>query len=152
MHGRVMCGGHGCFKSSLMQNGRTYKYTQGHNHTYQWAKISMQGVTHLSSGAMCLFVPFSFSVACAQTLTEHLLGPRLSCFSCISRPFQPTLILIFMSWSWRTYYYSHYWYYAFRGRKITLGLGEVVQKPGLSLLQSSDWSDLWFMQTTYSLR
>lgn len=51
-------------------------------------------------------------------------------FSCISIPFQARLILIFMSLAWHAYYYSHYCYYAFRGRKITLGLAEAVQKQG----------------------
>lgn len=70
---------------------------------------------------------------------EHLLGPRLSCFSWISSPFQPRLILIFMSWSWRANYYSHYRYNAFWGRKITLGLAEAraITAPVIRLV--------WFM-------
>lgn len=152
MHGGVMCEGHSCLKSSLMRHGRTHKYTQGHNHTYKWAKYACEGVTRLSSGEMCLFVSPSFAVTYTITPAEQPLAPRLSCFLCICTPSQARLILIFMSWAWRAYYYYHYCYYAFQGREIILGRVEAEHKQGLSLLQSSDWSDLWFMQTTYCLR
>lgn len=60
MHGRVTCGGHGCFKSSLMYNGGTHKCTPGGNHR-KWAKYAWVGLLHLCSGEKRQFIFFSHS-------------------------------------------------------------------------------------------
>lgn len=54
-----------------------HRGTQSH---IKMSKICIEGVTQLSSGERCLFVSFSFPVLCTQTLMEHSLAPRLSCF------------------------------------------------------------------------
>lgn len=153
MHGGVMCEGHSCLKTSLMHDGRTHTNTRGDTITHtNEQNMHGRGHTRLSSGEMCLLDSFPFTAACANTrrpLTCPFVGVVFLCICTLS---QARLILIFMSWAWRPYYYYHYCYYAFRGREITLCLAEAVQKRGLSLLQSSDWSDLWFMQAAHCLR
>lgn len=141
MHGRVRCGGHSCSESSLMHNGRTHKCTQGHNHTYKWAKYACEGsLGTLQEKCVYLFA-LPFFIPFTQTLAGHSLAPCLSFFLWICTLSQARLILVFMSLAWRAYYYYHYSYYAW---EITLGVGGA--EAGFSLLQSSDWSDLWFMQ------
>ena len=122
-----MCGGHSCLKSSLMHDGRTHKYTRGHNHVYKWAKYVCEGsLGSLKEKWVHLFLSPFLQHATKQWQSAHLALVWVV-FLCICIPSQARLILIFMSWAWRAYYYYHYCYYAFRGRKITLGLAEAVQ-------------------------
>lgn len=137
MRGGLMWGGHSGFKSSVMHNERTHKYTGTQSHT-QMSIIFMLGSLNSPH------VYFVFSVTFTQTLT----CPSFSLFLCICALLlsQGRLVLIFMSLAWHAYYYYHYCYYAFQGREVILGQAEVVQKQELRLLRLSDWSDLWFMQ------
>lgn len=146
MHKGVMCGGHSFLRSSLMHNERIQKYTQGHNHTYEWAKYSCEGSLSSLNEEHSLFFHVTFR---KKKVAKHSVVPRLSCFLCICSRSQAVLTLIFMTWVWHTYYYYHYCYYAFEGREVALGLAEVMQKQEL---HSLDWSDLGFMHTAHCLR
>lgn len=44
-----MCGGHSCSKSSVMHNGSTRKYTQGHNHHTNEQSMSVRGYSPIFS-------------------------------------------------------------------------------------------------------
>lgn len=138
MHGRVTRGGHSCFKSSLMHNGRgTHKCIPVWNHN-KWAKYAWMGLcTYVKEECIDSFVFFFFS-SMWTNIRKHSLGPSLSLLS-ISIPSQAWLIKIFMSRPWHACHYFHYCYYAFQAgnKKTTLTLVEVFQK--LSVLQSSDW-------------
>lgn len=135
---------------SCTMGGRTNTHGDTITHTNERnTYVRLHSALFRRNVAICFFLFFCKM----DTNSDRALScPRLSCFLCIRAPSQARLILIFMSWARRAYYYYHYCYYAFWGREITLGLAEAVQRQGLSLLQSSDWSDLWFMRTTFCLR
>lgn len=128
MHGRVTCRGHGCFKSSLMHNGRTHECTLGQKHN-KWPKYAWVGLLHLFRG----------NCSGEASARKHSLGPSFRHFRNIEPDWSRYLwleldmhIIIFIA------IFVHFR----QGKKITLGLMEVGQKLSLD----------WFMINAEHIR